>query len=129
MKDLDYINKSLKEHSSEGSLKKRETCVGGKPHQFVLRTSPYEQSKGEPLDVIEYYANELSESLHYPSWKRNFHEKRGIFLWLVCDKCGKQECEYWLNPDKSIRNQVIHSPTWETVEYMLNSFYAERKAE
>ncbi len=93
----------VSKNTSKGTLKKRETCRGGKAHDFQLVLPRYLTPVGYPtLEAIEEYYRLEDERLAYMS---EYRAKVNILLgtkerrawsergtkYLECTVCGKQD--------------------------------------
>lgn len=100
-----YISQEEYERRKKISLKKKQTCRGGKEHDFVLVLPRYVNTIGVPTKeaIEEYYASERrrflfskkeKEILESVGIKVNFgygYLRDGVSVNLQCTVCGKLE--------------------------------------
>ena len=110
MKEYNRTTKKYEEKSEVvGSLKKKETCRGGKPHDFLIVLPEFISMRNRDIDtatenVIKYYESE--DRIHdFIQKEVEFKKSLGIHIgvsgwkskitrYFRCSVCGKKDCEY-----------------------------------
>jgi hypothetical protein len=100
------LKKWVEEEKPVGSLKKPDTCKGGRPHEFELVIPKYISTDHilTEKEILDYYKivkdklesdNKYDEKLKKIGIRHSsFYYTRKINLHYKCTRCGKEQIKY-----------------------------------